>query len=160
MTEREYFDFCWERYVRVREWRQENGARIRIVRMDRLPPDGNWHPSALQATLFMGDFENHARRALRGDPPIAASTKAADRRHFRRDELNGRLQLFEVYFVQGVEYREAIRILQVPQGTFDYWFEEVKKICGHEFSAVNLLAAAGPQSASNPIRLDRQTTEG
>jgi hypothetical protein len=43
-----------------------------------------------------------------------------------------RYQLFEVYFVQNVPYTKAVKLLEVKQGTFDWWAKEIKYAVGVE----------------------------
>lgn len=118
------FSLCHDRYARLREWKllteDPKGPRIRVVRLDRIA-DHNWRPTGPQATLFMIDFERLGHEALRACPKWG-----------KRDEL------FETYFVQGFGYRESIRILGVCDGTWDYWYQEVKKICGRHFIRMRL----------------------
>jgi hypothetical protein len=48
----------------------------------------------------------------------------------KRPEWKGRLELFEIYFLGGTDYRPAISLVGVAEGTFDYWLQEVKKAAG------------------------------
>lgn len=73
-----------------------------------------------RACEYVADFERIGRRAL------------------RRTEWKGRLKLFNIYFLRGVEYRRAISLVGVSEGTFDYWFAEVKRAAGREFSRAGL----------------------
>jgi len=59
-------------------------------------------------------------------------------RALRRPEWKGRLKLFRVYFLWGVEYRRAITLVGVAPGTFDWWVGEVKKTLGREFDRAGL----------------------
>ena len=52
--------------------------------------------------------------------------------------MEGRLKLFNIYFLRGAEYRPAIRLVGVAEGTFDYWYREVKRAIGAEFSRTGL----------------------
>ena len=56
--------------------------------------------------------------------------------------FRSRLKLFEIYFVGGAEYRTAISLVGVAEGTFDYWLQEVKKAAGREFSRTGLYPPA------------------
>jgi hypothetical protein len=67
-----------------------------------------------RAAEYIADFENAAERAL------------------RRPEWKGRRKLFSIYFLRGIEYKRAISLVGVSEGTFDYWFKEVKKAVGKE----------------------------
>jgi hypothetical protein len=55
-----------------------------------------------------------------------------------RPEWKGRLKLFEIYFVQSVEYKRAISLVGVADSTFDYWLGEVKRALGREFARTGL----------------------
>jgi hypothetical protein len=83
-----------------------------------------WRPDRARACEYVADFERIGRRAL------------------RRPEWKGRLKLFNVYFVRGAEYRRAIRLVGVAEGTFDYWYGEVKRALGSEFSRTGLYPPA------------------
>lgn len=50
--------------------------------------------------------------------------------------------MFETYFVDDVEYRRAVRQVGVAPGTFDYWFREVKRALGAEYSRTGLFPPA------------------
>jgi hypothetical protein len=77
-------------------------------------------PSRARACEYVADFERIGRQAL------------------RRPEWKGRLKLFEAYFLQGADYRRAIGMVGVAEGTFDYWYQEVKRALGSEFSRTGL----------------------
>src|SRR5579871_3339752 len=79
-----------------------------------------WRPDRTRACEYVADFERIGREAL------------------RRPKWKGRLKLFEVCFVRGVEYRRALRIVGVAEGTFDYWYAEVKRTLGREFARKQL----------------------
>ena len=68
----------------------------------------------------MADFERIGRQGL------------------RRPEWKGRLRLFEAYFVNGATYQKARSEVGVAEGTFDYWYQEVKRTLGAEFSRTGL----------------------
>jgi hypothetical protein len=68
----------------------------------------------------VADFERIGRHAL------------------KRPEWKGRLKLFEIYFLGGVEYRRAISLVGVVEGTFDCWLQEVKKAAGRQYSRTGL----------------------
>jgi hypothetical protein len=75
-------------------------------------------------------------------PPKEAISGGRAARAHRRPEWKGRLKLFEAYFVEGAEYRRAIGIVGVAEGTFDYWYQEVKRALGAEFSRTGLFPPA------------------
>ena len=68
----------------------------------------------------MADFERIGKQAL------------------RRPRWKGRLKLFEIYFLHAMEYRDAIKLVGVAEGTFDYWLQEVKRAVGRELSRCHL----------------------
>ncbi len=85
------------------------------------PSDGyRWRPDRARACEYVADFERIGRHML------------------RRPEWKGRLRLFETYFVAGVKYRRAIQLVGVAEGTFDYWFQEVKRTLGGEYSRTGI----------------------
>ena len=79
-----------------------------------------WRPDRARACEYVADFERIGRHAL------------------KRPEWKGRLKLFETYFLHETEYRAAIRLVGVAEGTFDYWYAEVKRAVGSEFSRTGL----------------------
>jgi hypothetical protein len=145
-TLREYFDACWRRYSRLRAWRSDRddpyAPRVRVVRMDSPACDKNWRPQKFDRALWMLDFERHGREALddSGEGALPARADGAPDRRFVRS-TKGPRRLFEVYFVQGVGYRDSIGILDVSPGTFDWWMAEAKRICGARYRSVKLLRA-------------------
>jgi hypothetical protein len=96
-----------------------------------------WRPDRVRAEMYVADFEMIAERAL------------------RRPEWKGRLKLFRVYFLWGVEYRRAITLVGVAPGTFDYWSAEVKKICGRQFDRAGLF----PPGSYFRVREKRETRD-
>jgi hypothetical protein len=118
---REIFDECHGRYRSLAEWLEEGSGRLRAVSLDAPPSGGyQWRPQRGRAGEFVADFQRIGRQAL------------------RRPEWKGRLRLFEVYFLHSMEYREAIKLVGVSAGTFDYWVQEVKRATGKEFARCGL----------------------
>jgi hypothetical protein len=70
---------------------------------------------------YIADFERIGRDAL------------------RRPEWQGRLKLLEIYYLHTMEYKNAIKLVGVVDGTFDDWMQEVKHAAGREFSRCGLL---------------------
>lgn len=132
MKATEVFDVCHTRYRGLREWLADTRGAVRSVHLDT-PSEGGyqWRPSRARACEYVADFERISRRAL------------------RRPEWKGRLRLFETYFLRGIEYRRAIGIIGVAEGTFDYWYQEVKRTLGAEFSRTGLFPPARYFSARN-----------
>jgi hypothetical protein len=118
---REIFDECHGRYRSLAEWLEEGSGRLRAVALDAPPSGGyQWRPQRGRAGEFVADFQRIGRQAL------------------RRPEWKGRLKLFEIYFLHSMEYREAIKLVGVSAGTFDYWVQEVKRATGKEFARCGL----------------------
>ena len=120
ITAREVFDACHERYRSLSEWLEEGRGRVRALSLDTPSVGYQWRPERGRACEFVADFERIGRQAL------------------RRAEWKGRLKLFEIYFMHSMEYREAIKLVGVAPGTFDYWAQEVKRAAGKEFSRCGL----------------------
>lgn len=116
----EVFDTCYARYRGLREWLKDSSISIRAVNLDTPSSGYQWRPDRARACEYVADFERIGGHAL------------------RRPEWNGRLRLFHAYFVRGADYRRAIRLVGVAEGTFDYWFREVKRAVGKEFSRTGL----------------------
>ncbi|MBZ5696781.1 MAG: hypothetical protein LAN36_15655 [Acidobacteriia bacterium] len=120
MKSTEIFDVCHARYRGLREWLKDATGAVRSLDMEKPSAGYQWRPDRARACEYVADFERIGRRAL------------------RRPEWKGRLKLFNVYFVRGAEYRRAIRLVGVAEGTFDYWYGEVKRALGSEFSRTGL----------------------
>ena len=116
----EIFDVCHGRYRNLREWLAESSSSIRSVNLKTPSPGYQWRPDRARACEYVADFERIGRHAL------------------RRPEWKGRLKLFEIYFLSSCEYKSAIRLVGVAEGTFDYWYREVKRSLGGEFSPTGL----------------------
>ena len=120
MKAAEIFDVCHGRYRGLREWLGNSAGAVRSIGLDTPSPGYQWRPSRARACEYIADFERIGRHGL------------------RRPEWKGRLKLFDVCFVSGTEYRRAIRLVGVAEGTFDYWYREVKRALGAEFSRTGL----------------------
>jgi hypothetical protein len=90
------------------------------VNLDSPSSGYQWRPVRSRACEFVADFERIGKQAL------------------RRPQWKGRLKLFEIYFLHAMEYRDAIKLVGVAEGTFDYWLQEVKRAVGRELSRCNL----------------------
>jgi hypothetical protein len=120
MKATEVFDECHGRYRGLREWLVDSTGSVRSLDFEKPSAGYLWRPDRARACDYVADFERIGRHAL------------------RRPEWKGRLKLFNVYFVRGAEYRRAIRLVGVAEGTFDYWYREVKRSIGAEFSRTGL----------------------
>ena len=120
MKRSEIFEVCHSRYRSLRAQLKDGAGQVQSLGLER-PAEGYcWRPSRARACEYVADFERIGRHAL------------------RRAEWKGRLKLFETYFLEGMEYRRAISSVGVSEGTFDYWFQEVKRALGAEFSRTGL----------------------
>lgn len=148
----EVFDACYARYRGLREWLKDSSQSVRAVSLD-MPSSGyQWRPDRARACEYIADFERIGRRAL------------------RRPEWKGRLMLFHAYFLRGADYRHSIRLVGVAEGTFDYWFGEVKRSVGAEFSRTGLFPpgryfqsrglAAAERGVLGPVTVARSGEEG
>jgi len=120
MKAAEVFDTCYTRYRGLRDWLKDSSSSVRAVALDSPSTGYQWRPTRARACEYVADFERIAHRAL------------------RRPEWKGRLKLFRAYFVHGVDYQQSVRLVGVSEGTFDYWFREVKRAVGREFSRTGL----------------------
>jgi hypothetical protein len=120
MKAREMFDVCHGRYRGLKEWLEETTGQIRALDLGSPSEGYQWRPDRVRASEYVTDFERIGRRAL------------------RRQEWKGRLKLFEIYFLHSVEYRRAISLVGVAEGTFDYWMAEVKRALGREYAHTGL----------------------
>ena len=124
MKAAEIFGVCHGRYRSLREWLAESSGSIRSLGLDKPSSGYQWRPDRARACEYVADFERIGRQAL------------------RRAEWKGRLKLFEIYFLHDMEYRRAISLVGVAEGTFDYWYREVKRALGAEFSRTGLYPPA------------------
>jgi hypothetical protein len=120
MKEAEIFEVCHGRYRGLREWLAGSTGSIRALDLGSPSPGYQWRPDRGRACEYIADFERIGRQAL------------------HRPEWKGRLKLFNVYFVRGAEYRRAIVLVGIAEGTFDYWYQEVRRTLGAEFSRTGL----------------------
>ena len=120
MKATEVFDECHGRYRGLREWLADSTGSVRSLDFEKPSAGYLWRPDRARACDYVADFERIGRHAL------------------RRAAWKGRLKLFNVYFVRGAEYRRAVRLVGVAEGTFDYWYREVKRAIGAEFSRTGL----------------------
>jgi hypothetical protein len=120
MKATDIFDECHGRYRGLREWLADSTGSVRSLDFEK--PSGGylWRPDRARACEYIADFERIGRHAL------------------RRPEWKGRLKVFNIYFVRGADYRRAIRLVGVAEATFDYWYREVKRAIGAEFSRTGL----------------------
>lgn len=120
MRSKEVFEACHGKYKGLRNWLSDSTGAVKSVDLD-LPSAGyQWRPNRGKACEYVADFERIGRQGL------------------RRPEWKGRLRLFETYFVMGMGYQKARSAVGVAEGTFDYWYQEVKKTLGAEFSRTGL----------------------
>ena len=116
----EIFNDCHRCYRVLREWLKDSTGTVPSLNLENPSQGYQWRPEPGRACDYVLDFERIGRRAL------------------RRSEWKGRLKLFNVYFVRGADYRRAIRLVGVAESTFDYWYKEVKRSLGAEFSRAGL----------------------
>jgi hypothetical protein len=114
------FDECHGRYRGLREWLTDSTGSVRALDFEKPSAGYLWRPDRARACEYVADFERIGRHAL------------------RRPEWKGRLKLFNIYFLRGADYRRAVRLVGVAEGTFDFWYREVKRAIGGEFSRTGL----------------------
>lgn len=120
MKSKKIFDLCHGRYKGLRGWLQDSRGSVGSVDLESPATGFQWRPERGKACEYVADFERIGRR------------------HLQRPEWKGRLKLFEACFVGGLEYGKARSVVGVAEGTFDYWYQEVKKTLGAEFSRTGL----------------------
>jgi hypothetical protein len=120
MKSADIFDACHGRYRGLREWLADSTGSVRSLDFEKPSAGYLWRPDRVRACEYVADFERIGRQSL------------------RRPEWKGRLKLFNVYFLRGADYRRAVRMVGVAEGTFDYWYREVKRTIGAQFSRTGL----------------------
>jgi len=124
MKASDIFDDCYRRYRGLREWLADSTGSVRSLDFEKSGDGYLWRPVRARACDYVTDFERIGRQSL------------------RRPEWKGRLKLFNIYFVRGADYRRAVQMVGVAEGTFDYWYREVKRTIGGEFSRSGLYPPA------------------
>jgi hypothetical protein len=99
---------------------EDTTGKARAIDLKSPASEYSWRPARLRACEYVADFERIGRRSL------------------RRPQWKGRLKLFEIYFLHSMEYRNAIQLVGVAEGRFDYWVQEVKRSAGCAFSRCGL----------------------
>jgi hypothetical protein len=120
MKAAEIFEVCHARYRGLRECLDNSRGNVRSLALGMPSAGYQWRPERGRASDYVADFERIGRQSL------------------RRPEWKGRLKLFEIYFLECIEYRRAITLVGVAPGTFDYWTQEVKRAIGCECSRTGL----------------------
>ena len=120
MKATEIFDTCYGRYRSLHDWLEDTTGKVRAIDLESPSSGYSWRPARGRACEYLADFERIGRQSL------------------RRPQWKGRLKLFEIYFLHSMEYRNAIKLVGVAEGTFDYWMQEVKRAAGREFSRCGL----------------------
>jgi hypothetical protein len=137
------FDVCHGCYRGLREWLKDSAGTVPAIDLENPSAGYQWRPEPGRACEYIADFERIGRRAL------------------ARSEWKGRLKLFNVYFVRGADYRRAVRLVGVSESTFDYWYKEVKRELGGEFSRAGLFPPSRyflARTARPPIAKVKRTT--
>jgi hypothetical protein len=114
------FDTCYRRYRSLHEWLEDTTGKVRAIDLESPSSGYSWRPARGRACEYVAGFERIGRQSL------------------RRPQWKGRLKLFEIYFLPSMEYRNAIKLVGVAEGTFDYWMQEVKRSAGREYSRCGL----------------------
>jgi hypothetical protein len=120
MKSSDIFEVCHSRYKSLRGYLKDATGHVKSLGVEAASEGYRWRPSRARACEYVADFERIGRNAL------------------RRPQWEGRLRVFETYFLGGLEYRRAIRLVGVAEGTFDYWFQEVKRTLGAEYRRTGL----------------------
>lgn len=136
MQSRDVFEVCLGRYKECR-------AQLDLGKITAINPAAcakteprNDAPRVLEYVI---DFELAGKEALGVLPRWAP-----------------RLKLFQIYYCQGFPYVEAIKIVGVRPGTFDYWAQEVKKIVGKELRTRGIFPPSAYFREPTKLRQERQ----
>ncbi len=104
----------------MHDWLDDTTGKVRAIDLESPSSGYSWRPACERACEYVADFERIGRQAL------------------RRPQWKGRRKLFEIYFLHSMEYRIAIKLVGVAEGTFGYRAQEVKRSAGREFSRCGL----------------------
>ena len=124
MKATEVFDTCYGRYRSSHEWLEDTTGKVRAIDLESPSSGNSWRRARERACEYVADVERIGRQSL------------------RRPQWKGGLKRFEIYFLRSMEYRNAIKLVGVAEGTFDYWMQEVKRSAGREYSRCGLFPAA------------------
>ena len=124
MKATEIFDRCYGRYRSLHHWLEDTSGKARAIDLESPSSGYSWRPARGRAGEYLADFERIGRQSL------------------PRPRWKGRLKLSEISFLHSMEYRNAIRLMGVAEGSFDYWIQEVKRSAGREFSRCGLFPPA------------------
>lgn len=120
MKATEVFDICYGRYRSLHDWLEDTTGKVRAIDLESPSSGYSWRPARGRACEYVTDCERIGRQSL------------------RRPQWKGRLKLFEIYFLHSMEYRNAIKLVGVAEGTLDYWMQEVKSSAVREGSGCGL----------------------
>ena len=77
----------------------------------------------------------------------------------RHQAWTPRLQLFELYYVRNIAYKQVMAELQVKPGTMDWWIQEIKKAVGPELERRGLWPLRRYFSEPGWLELERQAKD-
>lgn len=101
------------------------------------------HARVRQLQARSGSVSAVAFDTIHGRPPVAnADDYVADFQLVGRRVLGERWPrkhlMFQIYFVRHTPYKEAIKLLKVPAGTFDRWSVEIRSAVGRALRPAGL----------------------
>jgi hypothetical protein len=102
MKAKEVFDARYGRYRSLRDGTEDTAREVRAIDLESPSSGYWWRPARGRSCEFVADFERIGRDAL------------------RRPQWEGRLKLVEIYYLHTMEYENAIKLVGVADGTFDY----------------------------------------
>jgi hypothetical protein len=120
MKATEVFDTSNGRYRSLHDWLEDATGKVRAMDLESPLSGYTSRPARGRACEYLADFARIGRQSL------------------RRPQGKGRLKLFEIYFLHGMECRKAIKSVGVAEGTFHYRMQERKRSAGREFSRCGL----------------------
>lgn len=112
MRPQDAFDICHERFVEARVLLDHKITAINPAACAKSSPKA----ALPKVAEYVSDFQIMGLRALEA------------KKNWRKREV-----LFLVYFCHLVPYKDAIRVLKMKPGTFDWWSIEIKKTVGQAF---------------------------
>jgi hypothetical protein len=142
MKAREIFEVCHARYKASRALL---GGHVAAIDLESPSEGYHWRPDRARAEEYVADFQMIGERAL------------------RRPDWRGRLKLFRIYFLRNVKYERAIVLCGLSASTFDYWLDEVKKICGREFDRAGLFPPGNyfrKRDIARPEKVEKEKGSG
>ncbi len=110
------FDICFNRFSTTRGSRFDSGCLLEKCKSQGMSGPKSRPDVGVRLEEYRADFVLAGRKAL------------------RRPRWEKRLELFQLFFVDYVPYRETLYTLRIPKGTADWWMFQIRCSVGFELA--------------------------